>query len=411
MCHKYTATLQDKILSVFINHSSSSNPVIVMELEENYRFYIKNNAIHHDAYRQYSIEIYSAQSRDEAEMVLNAINTAISDNNKKNVTHHDSNRQYSAQPNDEAEMDSSAFNIAIRDDNKKQNEKRNKTRKKIVAYGMCAGALGLAIMATWGMGVTHGRYLAYQETFFPEKSFNTLIEHVPSTESPVVSQRVEQQLDTDIQNNTNKFQRVEQQLSTDIQSNTNESQRVEQQLDTDIRNNNQPQPVITKEDYQHTAQRLQAAAQSGKYTIPLSAGHARTLYVFSDPLCPNCKTIEPILEALTRDYNVEVFPVTLVGKQQTVDLITPILCKPSKERKPLWKELYQADMGMTPENNQTPTFSCDIGKQALAKNDAAFDFYNLPGTPSLLSDDGRYIPLESLRSDDALAAFLNSPIQ
>ncbi|PQQ37252.1 hypothetical protein C6H68_14410 [Photorhabdus luminescens] len=173
----------------------------------------------------------------------------------------------------------------------------------------------------------------------------------------------------------------------------------------------QPKPTIKTEDYQYTAQRLRTAAQSGRYTIPLSSGHARTLYVFSDPMCPNCKIIEPALEKLSRNYNVEIFPVTIIGGQQTANLVTPVLCTPSQERKPFWKQLYQADVGMVPNNQQASLASCEIGEQALAKNDAAFNFYNLPGTPSLLADDGRYIPLESLKSDDGLSAFLNSPIQ
>lgn len=174
----------------------------------------------------------------------------------------------------------------------------------------------------------------------------------------------------------------------------------------------QPPPQLkaapASEDYQTTAQTLKAAAQSGRYTISLSGGHARTLYVFADPLCHNCQIIEPALEALSQKYNVEIFPVTLVGKQQTVSLVSPIMCQASATRLPLWKNLFRADAGLAPGETNFDQSSCESGDDAIAKNDVAFNAYNLPGTPSLLSDDGRYIPLATLKTDESLAAFLNA---
>jgi TrbB protein len=169
-----------------------------------------------------------------------------------------------------------------------------------------------------------------------------------------------------------------------------------------------PPPAIA--DYQATSRRLNDAASSGRYTIPLSTGHARTLYVFSDPLCPNCKVIEPALEAISQSYNVEIFPVTLKGRLQTVKIVSPILCRPKQERKELWKKLYKADAGISPVDEKVQLNACATGDHAIAINDRAFDIYNLPGTPSILADDGRYIPLENLKSDSVLRAFLNTPL-
>ncbi|ENA0340247.1 hypothetical protein ABFJ22_005001, partial [Escherichia coli O12:H48] len=39
-------------------------------------------------------------------------------------------------------------------------------------------------------------------------------------------------------------------------------------------------------------------------------------------------------------------------------------------------------------------------------NNRAFNYYQLPGTPQLLADDGREIPLSVLTSDKRLADFL-----
>ncbi|EEL2517595.1 thioredoxin fold domain-containing protein [Salmonella enterica subsp. enterica serovar Typhimurium] len=159
---------------------------------------------------------------------------------------------------------------------------------------------------------------------------------------------------------------------------------------------------------------LKKATDSGRYTINLSGGRARTIYVFSDPLCPHCREIEPTLEALTRDYNVVIFPVTLVGKQKTTEAVAPVLCAAPQKRAQLWQSLFKADgvMSLSPTESDTPTpTSCTDGEHAIAINDRAFDYYQLPGTPQLIADDGRDIPFSALTSDDALARFMSAPIQ
>lgn len=159
---------------------------------------------------------------------------------------------------------------------------------------------------------------------------------------------------------------------------------------------------------------LKKATDSGRYTINLSGVRARTIYVFSDPLCPHCREIEPTLEALTRDYNVVIFPVTLVGKQKTTEAVAPVLCAAPQKRAQLWQSLFKADgvMSLSPAESDTPTpTSCTDGEHAVAINDRAFDYYQLPGTPQLIADDGRDIPFSALTSDDALARFMSAPIQ
>lgn len=159
---------------------------------------------------------------------------------------------------------------------------------------------------------------------------------------------------------------------------------------------------------------LKRAADSGRYTISLSSGHSRTIYVFSDPLCPHCQEIEPTLEALTRDYNVVIFPVTLVGKQDTVAAVSPLLCSAPLKRAPLWENIFRPGIGLSPATPDTKgpgPGSCADGENAVAINDRAFDYYQLPGTPQLIADDGRDIPFSALTSDDALARFMNAPEQ
>lgn len=173
-------------------------------------------------------------------------------------------------------------------------------------------------------------------------------------------------------------------------------------------------PLAPEDSRVIRAASLKKATDSGRYTINLSGGRARTIYVFSDPLCPHCREIEPTLEALTRDYNVVIFPVTLAGKEKTTEAVAPILCAAPQKRAQLWQSLFKADgvMSLSPTESDTPTPArCTDGEHVVATNDRAFDYYQLPGTPQLIADDGRDIPFSALTSDDALARFMSAPIQ
>ncbi|EME5107787.1 thioredoxin fold domain-containing protein [Salmonella enterica] len=158
------------------------------------------------------------------------------------------------------------------------------------------------------------------------------------------------------------------------------------------------------------ASRLKNGAAKQEFTIQLSSGHPRTLYIFSDPECPNCKIFEPTVQALSSQYNIEIFPVTLVGKARTAEQVVPMLCAPANKRADMWRSLFDIGAGMLnpTAKAETPTSSCAAGQNALARNDMALELYQLPGTPTVISDDGRLVPLQAMTSDAALQAFLNN---
>ncbi|EKS7814715.1 hypothetical protein [Edwardsiella piscicida] len=157
------------------------------------------------------------------------------------------------------------------------------------------------------------------------------------------------------------------------------------------------------------AERLKNGAAKQEFTVRLSSGHERSLYIFLDPECPNCRIFEPTVQALAKDYNVEIFPVTLIGKTRTADEVAPLLCAAPEKRAGMWKALNDtgADM-LTLAKKEKAGTACDAGKQALARNDLAFELYRMPGTPTVISDDGRMIPLQAMTSDAALKSFLNT---
>lgn len=174
----------------------------------------------------------------------------------------------------------------------------------------------------------------------------------------------------------------------------------------------QPKPLTPAEfkaAQQALAEHLKQAAEKKTFTITLSSGHPRTLYVFADPDCQNCRLFEPVLLALSATVNVEIFPVTLVGKADTVKKVVPLLCAPAQARAILWRNLFDTGAGMRDLNHPQPALpECDDGRKALARNDLAMQLFHLPGTPTVIADDGRMVPFAVLRSTATLDTFLNT---
>lgn len=163
--------------------------------------------------------------------------------------------------------------------------------------------------------------------------------------------------------------------------------------------------------------KLQKAASRGLFTVPLSSGHARTLYVFADPDCPNCLRMERQFEAASGLVNVVVFPVTIVGGADSLKALAPVMALPESARPSAWKQLFSADAGMDVPGripdagvNATDEAALETARGALGVNEVAFRAYRLPGTPWTISDDGRYVPQAALSTPTALQAFLNDGV-
>lgn len=175
-----------------------------------------------------------------------------------------------------------------------------------------------------------------------------------------------------------------------------------------------PRQTLSPEDAAEArrmlATRLKNGAAKEEFTVRLSSGHPRTLYMFIDPECANCRIFEPTVQALSEQYNVEIFPVTLIGKARTAEQVVPLLCAATESRAKMWSTLLDTGAGMLNPSAKTAAqpAACEAGQSALARNDMAFELYRLPGTPTVISDDGRMIPLQAMTSDAALQAFLNA---
>ncbi|MGF7228217.1 thioredoxin fold domain-containing protein [Pantoea agglomerans] len=158
--------------------------------------------------------------------------------------------------------------------------------------------------------------------------------------------------------------------------------------------------------------KLRNAASRGLFTVPLSAGHARTVYVFSDPNCPECQRMERHLEAASDVVNVVIFPVTIRGGVSSLQVLTPVMALPEVQRADAWKRLFSADAGVSvpgkaPAASVPAENVVELARGAIGVNEVAYHAYRLPGTPWTISDDGRYVPQSVLSSPAALTEFLN----
>jgi TrbB protein len=167
--------------------------------------------------------------------------------------------------------------------------------------------------------------------------------------------------------------------------------------------------------------KLRSAADRKLFTVDYSTGHARTLYVFADPHCPNCQRLEASLNRLSDAFNVVVFPVAVIGKEKSIAAITPVLCLPPEQRKAAWDALFDpVPAGMSLSKSQekpasegvdskaaSPAGDCDVATKALGINQVAYEAYRIPGTPWVISDDGRYVPQALLRDPLQLQTFLD----
>lgn len=188
---------------------------------------------------------------------------------------------------------------------------------------------------------------------------------------------------------------------------------------------NTPAMAITPPAPTHTAStlspRMQMAevlkrnAARGMFTINLSEGHARTLYAFLDPTCSVCRQVEPAIEKLAQQYNVIVFPVSVVNDGgDAVKRIIPLLCqKDPVKRATGWQNTFRADAGMhmpgSQETNEPVDAACAAAAEAaVGVNNLGFRQFGFSGTPWVLTDTGFHLPTGMLSEPDKIGLFLDT---
>ncbi|HAK3505531.1 TPA: DsbC family protein [Salmonella enterica] len=157
---------------------------------------------------------------------------------------------------------------------------------------------------------------------------------------------------------------------------------------------------------------LKRNADRGMFTVNLSSGHERTLYAFLNPRCPNCRALEPALKRLSADFNVVVYPVSVIGGDKSASHMAPLLCeKDPQKRAEGWHHLYSADAGMmVPGSTEAlPDKTClKAARAAIDVNNLAFRQFGFAGTPWVLSDTGWHLPTGLLQESGTVKFFLKT---
>lgn len=156
------------------------------------------------------------------------------------------------------------------------------------------------------------------------------------------------------------------------------------------------------------AKKLEKGVQTGDYSVSLSSKVDKSqpvLYVFSDPACPHCRNAEPILEELaSRGVNVHIFPVTVIGKETSKNVLTSVFCEGTAAIHNGWKKVINTridNWGSLPKN------SCAANDAIVDNNNNFYWYAGYEGTPAFIRGDGTPYPINNSVNADAMKAWLS----
>lgn len=143
-----------------------------------------------------------------------------------------------------------------------------------------------------------------------------------------------------------------------------------------------------------------ALAKASFITLRAAGAGGKSLIVWSDPLCPNCRDFDQkILSKLPATLGITVIPVSF--KHGSRPLVSYAACASSAaDRAARWKNL----MSEKPEGIDV-TQQCETGPAIADANTSLFARAGLRATPTLMKPDGQMYEGDLL-SADAIASWL-----
>ena len=153
-------------------------------------------------------------------------------------------------------------------------------------------------------------------------------------------------------------------------------------------------------DAPELAHAMADGVKAEKFSIAYSHGAKGTLYVFSDPSCPSCRSLEHELVKLARDYTIHVFPVSVIGGSMSAHKLQKLMCARTVERVPMWKKII---VGADPGGEE-----CSEGAAAVAANDQIFRTMHFKGTPTIINDRGDRFPDAAPNTTAAIESWMKA---
>lgn len=128
----------------------------------------------------------------------------------------------------------------------------------------------------------------------------------------------------------------------------------------------------------------EALGQASKITVRAVGAGGKSLIVWSDPLCPNCRDLEQkILPVLPANVGVTVIPVSF--KHGSRPLVAYTACAPTAtDAAERWKNL----MSLQPTDMNIAA-QCEYGASFADSNTSLFARAGLRATPTLMRSDGQ----------------------
>lgn len=153
-------------------------------------------------------------------------------------------------------------------------------------------------------------------------------------------------------------------------------------------------------DAPELAQALADGVGAGKFSVAYSRGAKGTLYVFSDPSCPSCRSLEHELVKLGKDYTIHIFPVSVIGGGTSALRLEKLMCASSDARATMWKKII---VGANSGGED-----CSEGATAVAANDQIFRAMRFEGTPTIINSRGDKFPDASPNTAAAIQGWMNA---
>lgn len=153
------------------------------------------------------------------------------------------------------------------------------------------------------------------------------------------------------------------------------------------------------------AELLKKGVATKDYSVKLgdNTKNDKLFFVFSDPQCPNCRKIEPLLEEVLDSYSVEIFPVSKIGRDSSRELVSKVLCAESTTRGSVWQSVMSGSL--------VDQESCKNGYIATDNNNATYDAFGFIGTPAIVREDGAVFPPTKQLTEASLRAWLTEAVQ
>lgn len=149
---------------------------------------------------------------------------------------------------------------------------------------------------------------------------------------------------------------------------------------------------------------LQSGVQAGKFTVKIGNAKGEPIYTFEDPLCPHCQEMAPELGKLAKTHAVYVFPVSVIGGDESASAAAFALCE--KDRAKGWELAQSGGSTVAAGGKKTDPAALKTCTEEVNANDAIFKALGLRYTPTVFNAKGKLYPAELPATAEAIEKWL-----